>query len=57
MSIQFFVKNDLIFIFPENALMLAVSVFQVPLKKTVFYVKISNALFEEKQQLNDQDFA
>ena len=22
----------------------------------VFYVKISNALFEEKQQLNDQDF-
>ena len=29
--------------------MLAVSVFQVPLKSTmVFYVKISNALFEEK---------
>ena len=23
----------------------------------VFYVKISNALFEEKQQLDDQDFA
>ena len=39
--------------------MLAVSVFQVPLKSTtVFYVKISNALFEEKkQQLYDQDFA
>ena len=48
MSIQIFVKNDLIFIFAEKALIQ---------KKTVFYVKISNALFEEKQQLNDQDFA
>ena len=49
MSIRIFIKNDLIFIFAENTLMLAVSVFQVPLKSTkVFYVKISNALFEEK---------
>ena len=49
-SIRIFIKNDLIFIFAENTLMLAaVSVFQVPSKSTmVFYVKISNALFEEK---------
>ena len=44
-----FIKNDLIFIFAESTLMLAVSVFQVQLKSTtVFYVKISNDLFEEK---------
>ena len=57
-SIRIFIKNDLVFIFSENALMLAVSVFQVPWKVQLFSMsRFSNALYEEKQHLNDQDFA
>ena len=50
-------KNDSTSIFAENAHRLEVSVLQVPWKVQRFYVKSSNAFFEEKHQLNDKDSA